>query len=45
MNRGDLERMRDRLAARAAADNQDSPMMVAAAGILWAFLCVVWAFL
>lgn len=45
MNRGDIDRMRQRMADRAAAETQDSPLMVAAAGILWAFLCLVWAFL
>ena len=45
MNRGDLERMRQRLAERSAADTADSPVMVAVAVILWGLLCVVWAFL
>lgn len=45
MNRGDLERMRQRLAERSAADTADSPVMVAVAAILWGLLCVVWAFL
>lgn len=45
MNRGDLERMRERLAERSAAETADSPVMVALAALLWAFLCVVWAFL
>jgi len=45
MNRGDLERMRQRLADRAAAETADSPAAVAVAALLWGFLCVVWAFL
>ncbi len=45
MNRGDLERMRARLAARSAADTQNSPAVVVLAGVLWLVVCLAWAFL
>ena len=45
MNRGELERMRQRLSGRSAAAGEDSPLLLWVGALLWALLIVLMSFL
>jgi hypothetical protein len=45
MNRRELEAMRERLASRSAAIEEDSPLLLWVGAILWAVVVILFCFL